>query len=412
MPLKFHRDGFALLDQQPRVDADARTRMKAQETKYGFTFPAAVAEWLGNGGKGWLGRLFVRHRDGLKELAWNKFGAPLKVYDQERRYDPVADGMLVLIASREWGYWAVRLEGDDPPVFWGDDIPGPGAEGHQWVPVTERFSDFIHAAAWRFWKADRARGGSGPLASICMPALCARNLAFLRAHFEEGPSHAADGIAIRGKPRDWHYLFRREGCYLWVWDQPSEKKDEDSAWFLGGDTPASLRETLRLLWHPGAFYIEEHVPNTQGPAEGIWETMLADPPPFPGSGWERLFGVDLVPLFASGELLTSDRAPVLPPPLLDYLIDQLEETSRQTFAGGVTAHAFQGDGCRLFLVSGERDSSWWLHGDTPEALAILLRQVGHISELADRLEARTEVGRQILAAQRGGKGKAKLRSKK
>src|SRR5437773_2200432 len=107
MPLKYLADAFDLLELRPKIDAAARAKLKAQEAKYDFAFPAAVAEWLTHGGKGVLGRLLARARDNLKEVPWARLGAPVKVYNGTRTYDPVAGAMLPLVASQEWGYWAV-----------------------------------------------------------------------------------------------------------------------------------------------------------------------------------------------------------------------------------------------------------------------------------------------------------------
>ena len=76
MALKYLRDAFDLLEQRPRPEAEAKARMRAQEAKYGFRFPPAVAEWFAHGGKGRLGWLMSRHREELRELAWNRLGAP------------------------------------------------------------------------------------------------------------------------------------------------------------------------------------------------------------------------------------------------------------------------------------------------------------------------------------------------
>jgi hypothetical protein len=415
MPLKYVADAFALLDHRPKVDAAARTRMKAQATKYGFTFPAAVAEWFAHGGKGWLGQLLARGRDNLKELAWTRLGAPLKVDSGTRRYDPIADGMLVLIADEDWGFWAVRLEGDDPPVFWCDSIPGPGGFIHRWTPLTERFSDFALGVGWRNWKADRARGGTGCFVCSLMAKVRPRLLALLLAHFEEGPSHCAETFLFPDRPPAWHYLFRREGCYLWMWNTPDKAEDKgESAWFLGADTTASLRETLELLWHLGEFDNDLHWPTVFGPAERVWDETQASPPPFPGPGWDRVFGDDLVPLFASGELLSAERAPALLPPHLDYLIDNLDEVNRQPFAHGLTAYHFHGDDGRLFVISGDHNdrwarSSWWVHADSPEALTRLLRQFGHICDLTQVLGACTAAGQQVLTDLRPAKKQPRKR---
>jgi hypothetical protein len=181
--LRYHGEAFRLLGKTPiRLSLPAE-RMRAIEKKHGIRFPPSVREWFVHGGKGVLGKLIARHRDKVKEFAWERLGGPVLVKEISRRvrYDPRTENVLLLASGEPDGFWAVRLDGDDPPVVWADSVPSSPSLGG-WQQVAGSFSEFVLGCVWQYDLAGRAYRDGGSLIGTCLPPLRPRDLAFLLAN--------------------------------------------------------------------------------------------------------------------------------------------------------------------------------------------------------------------------------------
>lgn len=397
MSSSFHEQAFRLLGKKGEVKAAAVAKLEAQEAKLGFRFPASVRDWLSRGGKDVLGKLVARHNDGVKELSWAKLGGHIMipdVIDKKERYDPAAEGVILLLTSRLMGNWAVGREGDDPPVYFCLTLPAKRWDGStEWEQTAATFSDFVLGCVWQFRMATGERA-DGSLIGTLEPPLRPRDFALLLAHFEEGPGL----VAVNDNPI---YLFRRDTFYLCIQDARKSQGTSDAAWWAAGDRD-ELAENLALMRQPAYLFGEEYPAMTFGTADAVWAELNEHPPPFPGPGWEQVFGTDLVALFARGELLDGPREPALPPPHVDFLIDHLEEKHRRTFPHGLTAYHFAAPDARLLLVSEDHAteggrSSWWLHGNDSAALLRLLRLVWPLGGIGEGLTGRSEAAAKVLA---------------
>jgi hypothetical protein len=347
-----------------RVEIERQTpvaEVRALEARLGQRLPAAVREWVG--GCGDLGSLSGQ--------------------DDARRLDQweVRDGhLLVMVENQGCAVWGVRLDGsDDPPVFWAPSRGSAGGE-LEWEPVADHFSTFTWSRAWsqcevfdaeQLWMS--LTGRFGP-----------REAAYLRARFREGP-------IVTDWPGGRHHHFTDGETYLWIMGEQ---------WMAGSWNRGPLMQMARDVWWLMGGQIE-HVASATDRAEETLTELRASPPPYPGPGWQEVFGDDLAVRFANGCWLESPSDPAVAPPRLDELLDYFDEKHRKSFAGGLTAVWLERDKQRVYLVTedyrepGAR-SSWWLHGDDDGALAALGRFVRRWGELEWTLAGRTEAGKAVL----------------
>jgi hypothetical protein len=292
--------------------------------------------------------------------------------------DFVAQGYLPLMFENQGCcLWALRLDGsDDPPVVqagnWHQVAP-------KWEAVADRFSTFTHARVWSQGRAFQASlwwlslGGD-----FGLPAR-----AYLRARYREGPTTT-----------DWpcgtHHHFERFGAYLWT---------IGAQWMAGAESESALRHLTREVWWLAGRGIDSWEEDVVGP---MVKQLRAEPPPYPGPGWEDVFKDDLSARFANGLWLHSRSDDALTPPALDELLDHFDDRARREPAGGLTAHWLERDGQRLYVVTEEyrqegAESAWWLHADDPESLTALARRVQRWGKLGETLHSGTEAGKAVLA---------------
>jgi hypothetical protein len=110
--------------------------------------------------------------------------------------------------------------------------------------------------------------------------------------------------------------------------------------------------------------------------------------------------------YLEGVWLRAPREPALAPPLLDLLIESFDDEQRQARPDGPTTHRFCSPRMALTVTTDawgdpEGHSAWWLHAQTPEALAELVRRVWPIGNLADTLQGPAEEARRVLQRCRG-----------
>jgi hypothetical protein len=97
------------------------------------------------------------------------------------------------------------------------------------------------------------------------------------------------------------------------------------------------------------------------------------------------------------------RTPAEPfaPPVIDYLIEQLDEPERTPRPGNVTTYTFRPPGGIIRVTADEPGlagalSAWWIHADMPERLAELARLVLPFGTLRETLRADTGAAREVL----------------
>ncbi|RZU53364.1 SMI1/KNR4 family protein SUKH-1 [Krasilnikovia cinnamomea] len=152
MELRYHQRAVALDGVEPVVSAEADALLDRLEARHGVTLPAAVREWYRLEG---AVEMLRRRANGDHPYKVEDLGN-IEVYhfdseeleeEEERTYDPVADGLLpVMVENQGVWYWAVRLDGsDDPEVVAAMDEVAPHSE---WQPFASSFSDFALIRVW------------------------------------------------------------------------------------------------------------------------------------------------------------------------------------------------------------------------------------------------------------------------
>ena len=360
--LRYHHKTFELLGRPPRFGTVIPIWLDILERRIGRPLPASVREWYSIiDGADILGEFSNSdHPVALEDLGRPR---PVRGYGE---IDPVADGLLlILIENQSCCYWLVGLEGDDPPVYIAERLTSDPAT---WQRSAERFSDFTLAKVWAFGKTWQGRAGS----FFTLDRTLSRfDVAFLRAAFvEEGPR---TGLWAGSKD----HLFRTGDGFVWVEDFPIQ-----SQWHIGSDTPEGLETAVRTVWGSGTLLAREPGA-TGGESEEQAEELL-----------ERLHGETPLPRLRAEE-------PPLSPPDLDFLIEHFTESKRVAGEDGVSAHIFDGPGCRIRIASDawDRDggeSVWVLEADGEEELMRLARRVWNCGRLRETLDSAHPVGRRVL----------------
>jgi hypothetical protein len=363
--MKYNAEAARLLFYRAPERETPVAAVRALEQRLGQRLPAAVREWVSGCGD-------------LACISGQDHALPLDRWE-------VRDGHLLLMyENQNCAVWGVRLDGsDDPPVLWA--LPRSVAEGKlQWQPVAEHFSTFTWARAWsqgEVWDAEQTclslAGRFGP-----------REAAYLRARYREGPIVT-----------DWlgtHHHFTDGSTHLWI---------VGNQWMAGFWNRGPLRKMIREIWWLLGGQVDQ-IGSATDAAEAMRAELLANPLPYPGPGWQEVFGDDLADRFTNGCWLESPSDPAVPPPRLDELLDHFDEKHRKSFAGGLTALWLERSKQRIFLVTGDHReqgarSGWWLHGDDEGELEQLARFVRRWGELDRTLAAGTDAGNAVLARLRG-----------
>jgi hypothetical protein len=230
--LRFHAATFARIGKQPRRSRRALELWKQRERQCGVAFPAAVREWYLAGGPG-LGRSIGCGRTADQMVALRDLGRPLANWYAMGNADFVAAGLLIVMHENQGVCtWAVKLDGsDDPPVVVEVDSSARAARlsAIRWQRCAASFSAFMYCRAWDHGHA---------LARIALALsaqdvpLARRDLAFLRAHFTEGPR-------TFGHPGVANHRFFTDDSAILIWSG-----EDQCDWHLMASSDDAL---LRLL---------------------------------------------------------------------------------------------------------------------------------------------------------------------
>jgi hypothetical protein len=370
----YHKATYELLGARPDPNPEREHLLDEVERQRGFRLPASMREWYSRMGDAALMGFAPDHPVRLSELGQARHG-----------YDGLADNLLLILCENQaCCWWAVRLNSSpDPPVVNLQRFVNGWREAYL---VTDSFSAFVLA---RIWAQDMAAGGTaGALGSGGGPPLTPEILALLRANCREGP-----------RTRDWpsglHQHFEYQKGFIWV----AGKGHAD--WFIGSPWRSGLVAAARLLWHMiSPEWYEE-------PGHQVHQEIESHPPPYPGPGWENVFGEDLATRFGNGLWLHSPSDKALPPPAVDFLTDHFDHQERRTF-DNLTAYRFFSPSSRVYVVTEphggeEAKASWWLHADTTEDLEWLAHTVCRWGKLRQSLETRSPAARSALErVARGG----------
>jgi hypothetical protein len=230
--LRFHAATFELIGKKPGGSRRALDLLKQRERQCGIGFPAAVREWYLAGGPG-LGMDIGCGETADEMVALRELGKPLANWYAMGTADLVAAGLLVVMHENQGVCtWTVKLDGsDDPPVVVEVDSSAKAASLSRirWQRCAESFSTFMYCRAWDHGHAlDRISFGLFAQDR----ALARRDVAFLRAHFTEGPT-------TFGHPGVVNYRFFTEDSAILIWAGKGQ-----SDWHL---MAASEEALLRLL---------------------------------------------------------------------------------------------------------------------------------------------------------------------
>jgi hypothetical protein len=380
--LRYHAEAAALelggATSQVAVNADYLALLEGRERRLGVRLPESVREWYAVFG-GLEPCTTEDHPIPLEDL-----GEPLRLRGAEV-YDAVANGYLLLMREREdHCTWAVRLDGsDDPPVVLTPDL---APYRRDWRPVADHFSTFTLARVW-----SRSVLFAQNILWQTTDSLGPREVAFLRANYREGPR-------TTDWPRGVHLHFASGHVRLWLNDQLGRRCE----WFAGSYGREDLQPLARELWWlVGAL---------EGWLDGERQSLEVNPPPYPGPGWQNVFGDDLAERFANGCWLHSRADVAVVPPCLDYLRDSFDEAEGGCAAiEGLAVFRLSRPGQRVYLITEDHRTAgaracWWLHAGTEQELEALARHVWHWGDLDRTLDAGTEVGRGVLERLRSGGG--------
>jgi hypothetical protein len=391
VPLRYHAQAAQELTgaRGREVNADYLRLLEERERRLGVRLPESAREWYA---------VFGSLRDCCGEddpIPLEQLGEPLRLRGAEV-YDAVANGYLLLMRENEDRCtWAVVLDGsDDPPVVLTPDL---APYRRDWRPVADHFSTFIWARVWSRWGVLGADNLWAHTWVNRTSPLGPRELAFLRANYREGP-----------QTTDWpggvHLHFANGEAYLWLNDHPGEQCVWQAGAGLITATGADLEPVTRELW-----WLVGLPDHWQGEdMDDLLERVEAAPPPYPGPGWQKVFGDDLAARFANGCWLHSRADVAVVPPCLDYLRDSFDEAEDGCAAiTDLAVYRLSRPGQRVYLITEDHRSAgaracWWLHADTEEELEALARHVWHWGDLDRTLEAGTDVGRRVLERLRSG----------
>jgi hypothetical protein len=231
--LMYHQRTFELLRRPPVTSPATIRALSVVEERCGGPLPAAVREWY--------------ELDGAVELLgeYSNDDRPVPLADlgtdfvdsRRNSVSTVAESLLAMLHECQGVCaWAVRLDsGDDPPVLvrFGNGDP-------RWQLHADTFSTFVYTRIWDFlsWPL--------PIQRQCGleaqdGALSPQDLAFLRAHFAEGPRTYI-------WPARTSYRFSRGDQRVLIWDDEETQAD----WWLWADTEESLRALAERVWKLGS----------------------------------------------------------------------------------------------------------------------------------------------------------------
>jgi hypothetical protein len=232
--LRFNAATFELVGKQPRRSRRALDLLTRRERQCGVGFPAAVREWYLAGGPG-LGSHIGCGKTADEMVALRDLGRPLANWYAMGSADFVAAGLLVVMHENQGVCtWAVKLDGsDDPPVVVEVDSSAKAARlsAIRWQRCAASFSTFMYCRAWDHGHALHRIARA--LFAQDEP-LARRDLAFLRAHFTEGPR-------TFGHPGIVNYRFFTDDSAILIW-----AGEDQSDWHLMASSEEAL---LRLLRH-------------------------------------------------------------------------------------------------------------------------------------------------------------------
>jgi hypothetical protein len=105
--------------------------------------------------------------------------------------------------------------------------------------------------------------------------------------------------------------------------------------------------------------------------------------------------------YLNGLWLYAPEAEPLPPPCLDYFIENLNEGPRRQIADGVMQYLFQDGDARLRVTTdpyGEEGgvSAWWLHAASDKGLLRLAERVARWAGIGKTLQSRTKSARPVM----------------
>ncbi|GAA2602023.1 hypothetical protein GCM10010399_35980 [Dactylosporangium fulvum] len=153
--LRYHARSLALVARTAEVSSGAVTAIDRFAADRGFALPASVREWysLAAGPAvlrdfGNEDRVYEPHELGRLETFWPEPDGDDGPGDEEREWDPVAEGRLLPFMIENQGVcsWAVVLDGsDDPPVVISFDDLDPSDD---WTTHMASFSDLVYTRIW------------------------------------------------------------------------------------------------------------------------------------------------------------------------------------------------------------------------------------------------------------------------
>jgi hypothetical protein len=233
--LRFHAATFERIGKQPSRSRRALDLLKRRERQCGVGFPAAVREWYLAGGTR-LGSHIGCGKTADEMVALGELGRPLANWSAMGTADLVAAGLLVVMHENQGVCtWAVKLDGsEDPPVVVEVDSSARASRlsAIRWQRCAASFSTFMYCRAWDHGHAlDRI---SLALFAQDEP-LARRDVAFLRAHFTEGPR-------TFGHPGIVNHRFFTDDSAILIWGGKHQ-----SDWHLMASSEEALLRLVRAV---------------------------------------------------------------------------------------------------------------------------------------------------------------------
>jgi hypothetical protein len=223
--LRYHSKTLQMLALTPCISPAAVAELNEAEVRLRRPLPASVREWYSQENAVHLLRQYS-NCDWPVQVA--EFGVTRTDADAGGSSRLSDRGLLVFRCENQGVCaWAVRLDGDDPPVIVDDDL-----QFRHGTVSAPSFSTHLHAWMW-----DYALVLSRDLLVQAQNrVLSATALESLRHEFDVGP-------LTYGWPGHRQYRFSRRDERILIW-----VSEDQADWWLSADSEDSLRRLLTTVW--------------------------------------------------------------------------------------------------------------------------------------------------------------------